>query len=161
MHRQQLKNPPLSTLAGIGAVAMLIAALILDSMLANLLAKHIGGTAAKILFWIIGGLVAFAALRRYVLQYEYELVNGMVNLNSRYGRYIRSIDSFALRTLVAVGTPEEIQKRYKGAPVHRAVLKRVNTEQTAIAYKFENKIEICIFQPDETIKTALLTAVKK
>ena len=161
MHQQQLKNPPLSTLAGLGAVVMLVAALFLDSMLANLLVKYIGGTASKILFWILGGVVAFAALRRYVLQYEYELVNGMVNLNFRYGRYIRAVDSFALRTLIAVGTPEEIVPRYKGARVHRAVLKRNDTPQVAIAYKYEGKIEICIFQPDDTIKDAMLKAVKK
>ena len=38
MYRQQLKNPPLSAIAGIGAVVLLVAALLLDSMLANLLA---------------------------------------------------------------------------------------------------------------------------
>ena len=91
MHRQQLKNPPLSAIAGIGAVVLLVAALLLDSMLANLLARYIGGTAAKILFWLTGALIALIALKRYVLQYEYELANGMLSLNFRYGRYVRSV----------------------------------------------------------------------
>ncbi len=161
MYRQQLKNPPLSTIAGIGAVVLLVAALLLDSMLANLLARYIGGTGAKILFWLTGALIALIALKRYVLQYEYELANGMLSLNFRYGRYVRSVDSFALRTLVAVGTPEEILPRYKGAPVHRAVLKRNALAQTAIAYKYEGKIELCVFQPDDEIREALMNQVKK
>lgn len=161
MHQQQLKRPPLSALAGIGIVVALVAALILDSVLANLLAKAIGGTAAKLLFWLIGAAIALIALRRYVLQYEYLLANGVVSLNSRYGRYVRTIDTFALRTLIAVGTPEEILPRYKGARVHRAVLENNALPQVAIAYKYEGKIELCVFQPDEFISEAMMNAVKK
>ena len=125
------------------------------------LARYIGETGAKILFWLTGALIALIALKRYVLQYEYELANGMLSLNFRYGRYVRSVDSFALRTLVAVGTPEGILPRYKGAPVHRAVLKRNALAQTAIAYKYEGKIELCVFQPDDEIREALMNQVKK
>ena len=161
MHRQQVKNPQLSALAGVGALVALVAALLLDNMLANLLVKYIGGTFAKILFWILGGAVAFAALRRYVLTYEYELANGMLYLNFRYGKYVRAVDSFALRTAIAFGTPEEILEKYKGARVHRAVLKRAETAQAAVAYKYEGKTEICIFQPDDEIRQALIGALKK
>lgn len=161
MHRQQLKNPPLSALSGIGAVAMLIAALLLDSMAMSLLARHIGGGAAKILFWLIGAGIALIALRRYILQYEYELTGGMLHLSFRYGRYMREVDSFSLRTIVAVGAPEEILARYKGARTHCAVLKRAELPQTAVAYKYEGKIEVCILQPDEEIRRALLESVKR
>lgn len=161
MHQQQLKNPPLSAVKGLCVVICLVAALLLDSMLANLLAKYIGGTASKILFWVLGGCVAFYALRKYVLMYVYEMANGMLYLNFRYGRYIRAVDSFALRTLVAVGTPEEILPKYKGARIHRATLNKVNLPQVAAAYKYEGKVEICILQPDEEIHAALLNAVKR
>ena len=161
MHRQQVKNPQLSVWAGIGAVLMLVAALILDNMLANLLVKYIGGTFAKILFWVLGGVVAFAALRRYVLTYEYEMANGMLYLNYRYGKYIRAVDTFALRTVIAFGTPEEITAKYKDAHVHYAVLKRAAIPQAAVAYKYEGKTEICVFQPDDEIREALLNALKK
>lgn len=161
MHRQQLKNPPLSAIAGIGAVVALVAALLLDSMAMSLLARHIGGRAAKVLFWLIGAGIALVALRRYILQYEYELANGMLYLSFRYGRYMREVDSFSLRTVVAVGAPEEILPRYKGARTHRAVLRRANLPQMAVAYKYEGKIELCVLQPDDEIRSALLSAVKK
>ena len=31
----------------------------------------------------------------------------------------------------------------------------------AVAYKYEGKIELCVLQPDDEIRSALLSAVKK
>ena len=64
MHQQIVKNPPLKFLQGLLAVAGLLAALFLDSVLSQLLAPWLGEGTAIVIFWALGALIAIYAMRR-------------------------------------------------------------------------------------------------
>ena len=151
MHQQRVQNPKLKPLIGFLVVVGIVAAVLLDSFLAQLLTALVSEKVAAIVFWALGLCIAMFVLRRFVLSYSYLLSGSVLRISHAYGRYERLIDDVYLNTLAAFGTPDELKRRYPDARVQRAVLKRCPLETRAVVYRNDQKLSMILFQPDETI----------
>ena len=147
MHQQRVQNPKLKPLIGFLVIVGIVAAVLLDSFLAQLLTALVSEKVAAIVFWALGLCIAMFVLRRFVLSYSYLLSGSVLRVSHAYGRYERLIDDVYLNTLVAFGSPEELKRRYPDARVQRAVL----LETRAVVYRNDQKLSMILFQPDETI----------
>lgn len=161
MHRQQLLNPPLKALKGLLVVVALVAAVLLDSLLAQLLTAVTSELVASIFFWCAGVAIALWTLHRYVMGYSYVLSSSLLSVAHLYGRYERRMEDIYLNNIVFAGAPEAVRKRYPDARVHRAVLPRNPAEVLAIAYRDDGKTAILLLQPDPQIRAALESACRK
>lgn len=151
MHQQRVQNPKLKPLIGFLVIVGIVAAVLLDSFLAQLLTALVSEKVAAIVFWVLGLCIAMFVLRRFVLSYSYLLSGSVLRVCHAYGRYERLIDDVYLNTLAAFGTPDELKRRYPDARVQRAVLKRCPLETRAVVYRNDQKLSMILFQPDETI----------
>ena len=104
MHQQRVQNPKLKPLIGFLVIVGIVAAVLLDSFLAQLLTALVSEKVAAIVFWALGLCIAMFVLRRFVLSYSYLLSGSVLRVSHAYGRYERLIDDVYLNTLVAFGT---------------------------------------------------------
>ena len=160
-HQQTVKNPPLKGVQGILVVAGLLAALILDSVLVQLLAPVIGGSNAGLLFWVVGAGVAMWTMRRYVLAYSYATNSNTLQITFAYGRYRRLLEEIYFNNMYHSGTLEEMKKRYPGARVNRAVRRGSEHAELALAYRSNGKTCIIVLQPDDAIRAIITENTKK
>lgn len=161
MHQHRVQNPKLNPVKGLLVVIGLVAAVMLDSYLAQLLTAFVSELVAAVAFWGVGVLIALYALRRFVLAYSYQLSASLLRVSHAYGRYERLIEDVYLNTVVAAGSPEELTRRYSDARVHRAVMKGCGLETFAIAYRSDGRTQLFVLQPDEKIREALIAAAKR
>lgn len=158
MYRQLNQNPPIKGVRGLLIVIGIVAAVWLDSLLAQLLTALVSELVASIFFWGIGVLIALFALRRYVMGYSYSLSSSLLRISHAYGRHERLIEDIYLSGVVLSGSPEVVAKRYPDARVRRAVLPRNPAPPFAIAYRDDGRIAVFHLQPDARIREALEAA---
>lgn len=159
MYRQLNRRPPIKGLRGLLVVLGIVAAVWLDSMLAQLLAG-LNELVAAVLFWGLGALVALYVLRRFVMGYSYAISSTLLRVSHNYGRYERLMEDVSLNSIVCSGEPESVAKRCPDARVRRAVLRQNPAPAFAVAYRDDGKIRILHLQPDERVRAALEAAGK-
>lgn len=157
---QEIKGPKLSGLLGVGLVAGSVAALWLWSRVLGALQAYIGYMLASILLVIGGMLIALWILRRFIMGYRYELDGENLALGRQYGRRVRFMDHLMLRSAVACGSFQDMQKRFPGAEIERAVRKDCPIPELAVVFKADSVKIVCL-QPNDGIRQAIVAAVKK
>lgn len=160
MYRQLNRRPPIKGLRGVLVVLAIVAAVWLDSLLAQLLAG-VNELVAAVLFWGLGALAALYVLRRFVLGYSYAISSTLLRVSHNYGRYERLMEDISLNSVVCAGEPEDVARRCPDARVRRAVLRSNPAPTFAVAYRDDGKIRILHLQPDERVRAALEAAGKK
>lgn len=160
MYRQLNRRPPIKGLRGVLVVLAIVAAVWLDSLLAQLVAG-VNEQVAAILFWGLGVLAALYVLRRFVLGYSYAISSTLLRVSHSYGRYERPMEDIYLNNVVCAGEPEDVARRCPNARVRRAVLRHNPAPVFAVAYRDDGKIRILHLQPDERVRAALEAAGEK
>ena len=157
---QEVRGKSLAGLRGVAVVAGVVAAIWLLSRLLTVLQAFIGYTAASILLWLCGILLALWILRRFVMGYRYELNGEELALGRLYGRRVRFMDRLLLRSAVACGSLENMKKRWPDAEVERAVCGNCPMEEMAVVFKADS-VKIVVLQPDDAFRSAIIKAVKE
>ena len=159
--KQIVEHKKLGVLHGLLLVAFLLVILVLMNYLVlGLLATYIGNGASSIAFWVLGGLIAWAVLRIYVVKYFYLMNDDVLQLNRAYGKRERHIDNIYLSSLAFVGAPEEAKKRYPNAARINATHIKGEYPTVAVAYKTSGGHRIALIQPNDEIKSALQARVR-
>lgn len=160
--KQIVEHKKLSTLHGLLLVAGLMLILILMNYLVlGLLATRIGNGASSIAFWVLGGLIAWAVLRIYIVKYFYLLDDEVLQINRAYGKRERHVDNVYLHQMVFVGKPEDAQKRYPNAVKVRAIHLKGENLTMAVVHRVSSGHRMLLFQPNDEILSALKSKVRE
>ena len=159
--KQIVAHKKLGTLHGLLLVAgLLIVLILMNYLVLGLLATYIGNGASSLAFWVLGGLIAWAVLRIYVVKYFYLLDDEVLQVNRAYGKRERHIDNVYLHQLVFVGPPEEARKRYPNAVRVHALHAKGEHLTVAVVHRASQGHRILLIQPNDEIKAALTAKVK-
>lgn len=156
-HQQQVKNKPLSNLAGIGLIAGIVVFLYCLTHILGAFQRRFGLSynAAVALVWIFGALIAFAVLHDRVLSYRYTLNGTTLSLDRLYGPHMRHARDILFRRIEDFGDPEEMKKKYPGSHHERYTQRQCELPPMAIVHIADNKRYISVIQPDEVIRSAI------
>lgn len=160
--KQIVAHKKLSTLHGLLLVAGLVVALVLMNYLVlGLLSTRIGNGASSIAFWVLGGLIAWAVLRIYIVKYFYLLDDEVLQINRAYGKRERHIENVYLHQMVFIGNPQEAQKRYPNAAKVRAIHAKGENLTVAVVHRVSQGHRMLLFQPNEEILAALKAKIRE
>lgn len=159
--KQTIGNKKLGNIAGLLVVIGLVALLILVNFASSLfLAPLIGYNPAALVFWIIGGIIAFIVLRVFISRIQYEMDEDVLVISRIYGKKARPIENIFLRQLVFVGTPEEAEKRNPKLAKVKALHSRCKLPVTAVVYKTSTRPRMALLQLNDEMKAALMEQLK-
>ena len=160
--KQIVAHKKLSPLHGfllvLGSLAVL---LVMNNLVQGLLTRAVGFTAANLIFWRIGALMALWVLRVYVVKYIYELTPDLLRLIRAYGKRARHIEDVYLSQLVFVGSPEEAKRRWPEAKRVRAVHARGDEAVTAVVYRTAGGMRTALIQANPALKAKLVERLRE
>lgn len=160
--KQIVAPKKLGVLHGLLLVAGLMAVLILlNYLVLGYLSAYVGNGASSIAFWVLGGLIAWAVLRVYVVKYSYELGDEVLRLNRSYGKRDRHIEDIYLRQLLFLGAPEEARKRFPNARKVKAVRVKAEDPILALVYKASDGQRMALIQANAELKAKLAARMKE
>ena len=159
MHQHKVRSRPLSALQGIAVVLGVVAAGLVDALLANLLSRVAPALVSTTVFWGLGAVLALWVMRRFVLSYSYILSSSLIRVSYAYGRYERVMTDIYRNNILACGTLEEMREHYPGAKVNHADLKGCDLPTLTVACRDDGKPALYVLQPDEEIREAILKSV--
>lgn len=156
-HEQNVKNKPLSNLAGIGFIVALLVFMYCLGVIMHAFQLRFGLSydAAVVLIWIIGGIIALLLMNDRVLSYRYTLDGSTLKLDRLYSRYIRHARDIMFRRIEEIGDPEAMKAKYPGSHIEKYVRRQCELPQLAIVHIYDSKRYISIIQPDDVIRTTL------
>lgn len=156
-HTQQVKNKPLSSLAGILVIVGLLAFLYCLSVILNAFQSRFGMSydAAVVSLWLIGGAIALLFMHDRVLKYTYTLEGSTLKLDRYYGRYMRHARDIMFRRIEEIGDPEAMKAKYPGSHHEKYVRRQCEIAPLAIVHISDNKRYISVIQPDDVLRSAL------
>lgn len=159
--KQTVYNKKLSSAQGFFAVLGLAAALIaLNYLTIHVLAGLMGYTAASIVFWLVGAVIAIWVFQEFVNAYSYELGEDVLRLNHAYGKRDRIITDIYLSQLLFIGTPEEARAKYPQVKLLRAYPKRSKAKRTALVYDSAAGKCMALLQANDALVSALTAKIK-
>lgn len=151
----------MGNIAGLLLVIGLVVLLILMNFASTLwLAPVIGYNPAALVFWIIGGVIAFIVLRYFIARIVYEVREDVLIISRFYGKKERLIENIYLRQLLFVGSREEAEKRYPKAIRVKATHPACRLPVTAVVYNTSDKRRMALLQLNDEMKAALMERVK-
>lgn len=160
--KQTVAHKKIGTLHGLLLVAGLILVLIfLNYIVLGYLATYLGNAASSLAFWVLGGLIAWAVLRIYIVKYSYELGGEALRLTRSYGKRERYITDIYLNNLLFVGAPEEAKKRFPNAKKVKAIHVKGENPVVAVAFKASDGNYIALIQPNDEMRNMLRVCMKK
>lgn len=164
--QQKVSNPKLNWWQGILLIVGIVALLMVFQFAAAAVSLMIGGvnsyTVASFAFWIFGGIIALAILRRFIMAYQYTLEGINLRIDRIYsGLRPRNALTVITRSIAAIGTPEEIEGKYPGSHPSVYTRKGAGLDVTALAYQADGKIKVIHFQPDAAMLEKLRASVGK
>lgn len=156
-HVQQVKNKPLSNLAGIGLIVGLLAFLYCLTIILAAFQRRFGLSydAAVITMWLIGGAIALLMMNDRALSYVYTLDGSTLQLDRYYGRYKRHARDIMFRKIEAIGDFDAMKAQYPGSHIEKYVRRQCDIAPLAIVHISDSKRYISVIQPDDSIRTAL------
>lgn len=160
MTEQRIQNRSLSGWRGVALVLAAALAMILGSGLFHALGCFIG-SAATLLFIAYGCAIAWFMLYWFVMGFIYHCDGSCLRIYRAYGKRQRPMLEVWLHSIQALGSLQELQGRFPGARVQRALRPECPIEPMAVAYRYSGKVSILLIQPDDEMKRALLAAVKR
>lgn len=169
---QRVSGPRLKMWQGWAAVAFaavfLFAAQFILSFLQytltyfRILSAQTAYTIASVAYWVLGGLLGLKFLRDYVLNYLYTANTKQLRIERVYGPgRPRFVEDVYFSRLKSMGEVEELKKRFPGAKVVRATLRREKLPVKALAYDTTEGVKLLLFQPNEEMWAHLLTVFRK
>lgn len=161
MHLQKVQNRKLSALKGLGVVAGIFAALVVLTLLTQVLSALVSELAGSVIFWVGGIAIALWTMRRFILTYTYALGTNMIRIAYAYGRYERVMVDLYFNNILNAGTLDEMRDRYPSARVNRATRPACDLEPLAVAARDNGATAIFLLQPDSVIREALEEVAKK
>ena len=160
--KQIVEHKKLGPVQGILLIVGLVATLIvLNFLCVYYLSALLGYQPASLVFWVIGGLIAWQMLRVYVMKFEYELSADVLRLNRSYGKRPRHIEDIYLNRLLFVGDPDEAKRRYPKAKRVTAKHGSVDLPVTAVVYKTSDDARVALIQANDELKARLMETAKK
>lgn len=160
--KQIVAHKKLNVLQGLLLVlGLMLALIVLNYVVLGLLATRFGNAASSLAFWVLGGLMAWAVLRVYVVQYSYELGEEVLRLNRAYGKRERHVDDIYLNQLLFVGEPEEAKRRWPNAKKVKATHVKGENAIVALVYQASDGKRLALMQPNDELLTALRACMKK
>lgn len=156
-YEQNVKNKPLSNLAGIALIVGLLAFLYCLVTILTALQHRFGLSydAAVITMWVIGGCIALAMMHDRALYYRYTIAGTTLKLDRFYGRYMRHARDIMFRRIEDVGDPEAMKTKYPGARTEKYIRRQCDIKPVALVHIYDGKRYISILQADETILAAI------
>ena len=100
-------------------------------------------------------------LQVYILKYNYELCDDVLQITRSYGKRERFIENIYLRQLVFMGKPEEAQKRWPNARKVRALHLKGENLTIALVYKASDGHRIALIQANDELKAELAARMKE
>ena len=158
--KQIVAHKKLGNVTGILTVLGLVAALLLLNFCIELAGRLIGATAAAVIFWILGILLALWVYRVFIQAFCFEITPDTLNVSRSYGKRKRFIEEIYLHRVRFVGSPEEAKKREPSLRAIRCLRKDCPFAQTAVIYECASGRRMLIFQPNEELLTELKRCVK-
>lgn len=159
--KQIVAHKKLGTVQGLLLVAGLVLLLVFVNYVAiDLLARLLGYTASAVVFWVLGGLLAWYVLRIYVVSLVYELGSDVLRLSRKYGKRKRCIDDIYLSRIIYVGEPAQAKKRYPNAIRVNAVHAGCKDAVTAVVYQNSGSMRMALLQANAALKDRLTEQVR-
>ena len=119
-------------------------------------------TVASVGYWLLGGLLGLKFLRDYVLNYLYTANTKQLRIERVYGPgRPRAFEDVYFSRLKALGTQQEMEKRFPGAQKVRATLRRGTLPVRALAYETNDGMKILLFQPNEEMWAHLQAVLRE
>ena len=117
---------------------------------------------ASLVFWAFGGFIALQLVRRFIMDYVYVIEGITFKICRIYakGKHREAL-TIVTRTILAVGTPEEIEGKYPGSHPSTYTRSKAGIEVCAVAYGDDGKVKVIHIQPNEEIKAKLIDSIEK
>ena len=162
MYQQEVKGKKLSTLAGIGMIALIVLSITAAGTLEQILYSLTGNSLGAVVVWGLIGAEIFLLLRLSVREYRYTLTDGRLFIESRYGDSVRLLHEIPLSGVIAIGTQDEIFEKYGNAQAYDKVYTRgCEIPLSALVYVKNGENKLLSFQPDETVRKIIEEAIKE
>lgn len=153
---QLVGQKEVSSKTGIVVVVLSLAAVILDSMLVNLLISvGLPALVTDVIFWGIGGLVAVVVYYNFVIRYLYTVDGVKLTVERVYHKKPKKMIELMKREILFTGSVEEAVKKHGKLKTHKAVRKTNPNRPVAIVYKRAGEKQMLIIQPNEEILKAI------
>lgn len=155
-HTQLIGHNEVGSKTGIIIVIASLAALYLDSMLAQLLSSiGLAPLFTSILFWGIGGTVAVIVYYNFVIRYLYTVDGVKLTVERVYHKKPRPMIELMKRDILFIGSAEDAVKKHGKVKTHKAVRKTNPNKPVAVVYKRAGEKQMLIFQPNEEVLKAI------
>lgn len=113
-------------------------------------------TVASVLYWVVGGVVALAFLRHFILSYQYTANTRQLRIERVYGEgRPRFVEDVYLNRLLAMDSFEALHAKYPDAKRINACIRRCTYPRVSVAYKTADGVRILCFQPNGDFRRLL------
>ena len=161
MLKQKVYNRKLSDLQGFFVVmGLVIALIVMNYLVIEVLAKFLSYTAASIGFWVIGILLGLWVFHEFIEVYQYEMDEDILRLSRAYGKRTRLIEDIYLSQLIFVGDPAQAAAKNPGARCVKAYHKKCKIPVTAVVYDSATGKRMALVQANEEFLEALKKKLK-
>jgi len=164
--QQRISNPKLKWWQGMLLIVGIVVMLMVFQFIASVVSYMVTGDMydngiASLAFWIFGGFIALQLVRRFIMEYLY-IVEGITFRVCRIYANGKPREALQIvtRSILAVGTPEEIEGKYPGSHPSVYTRSRADIEVCAVAYGDEGKVRVIHIQPDEKMKQKLIDSIE-
>ena len=152
MYQQDVRGKKLSPLVGAGMILLIVVSIMAAGILEQAIAQMTGMTFGSMLVWALVVVEVFLLFRLSVREYRYTLVDGRLFIEARYGNSTRIIHDISVSAIQAIGSEEEIFKKYaNGQSYDKVFTKGCGIESRVIAYRKDEEIKLLLFQPDDKL----------
>ena len=128
----------------------------------RILDAQVAYTIASVAYWLFGGFLGLRFLRDYVLNFLYTANTKQLQVSRVYGPgRPRFMEDVYFSRLKAIGEVEEMKKRFPGAKVLRATLRRATLPVKAVVYDSTEGVKILLLQPNEELWARLHAVLKE
>lgn len=164
--QQRVSNPKLKWWQGImlivGIVVMLMAFQFIAAVVSYMITGNMYNNAvASLAFWLFGGFIALQLVRRFIMDYIYSVEGITFKIYRVYaGGKPREALSIVTRSVLAVGTPEEIEGKFPGSHPHVYTRSKAAIDVCAVAYGDEGRVRVLHIQADENIRQKLADSIQ-
>lgn len=164
--QQRVSNPKLKWWQGailiVGIVAMLVVFQFIAAVVSYMLTGDMYDNGiASLAFWAFGGFIALQLVRRFIMDYVYSVEGITFKICRVYANgKPREAVNIVTRSILAVGTPEEIEGKYPGSHPSVYTRSKAEIEVCAVAYGDEGRVRVIHIQPDEKLKQKLVDSIQ-
>ena len=152
MYQQDVKGKSISSLAGVGLIALIVLSIMAAGFLEQLIAVMTGFKYGSFLVWGLVIAEAVFVMRLSVKEYRYTLAEGRLVIESRYGDHVRVLYNIPLSDVAAVGPQDDVFRQYGNGQAYEKVFTRgYPAAPSGLAYRKDGSIRLLSFQPDETM----------